>query len=262
MTTLNLTLPNSLQRHLQEMADLEGVPIDQFITSAEDKCQLLSGLVMLLPHGIEGQGPEHSSARLERFLALSAEDNIQVVYPTTPAQFFHCLRRQVLRPWRKPLVVMTPKSLLRHPAVVSSLEDCAQGTFQRLLPDPAAPPPDHVERILLCTGKVFYDLIEHRQQTGHSRAAILRLEQLYPLRRDLLEAALKPYPDETPVFWVQEEPANMGAWNYLRIQFGERLFGRFPFQGISRPVSATPATGSHRRHKHEQAELLSQALPD
>lgn len=236
--------------------------VDQFIASAEDKWQRLSGLALLLPHGFEGQGPEHSSARLERFLALAAEDNLQVVYPTTPAQYFHCLRRQVLRAWRKPLVIMTPKSLLRHPAVVSTLDECAGGTFQRILADPSGPPPGQVKRIILCSGKVFYDLVEHRQHQGHPTTAIIRLEQLYPLRRERLEAVLKPYPVETPVFWVQEEPANMGAWNYLRIQFGERLFGRFPFQGISRPESATPATGSHRRHKHEQAELLAQALPD
>ena len=235
--------------------------VDQFIASAEDKWQRLSGLVLLLPHGFEGQGPEHSSARLERFLALSAEDNIQVVYPTTPAQYFHCLRRQVLRPWRKPLIVMTPKSLLRHPKVVSSLDDCQHGRFERVLADPEAPPKEQVRRILLCTGKVFYDLAEYREDKHRADVAILRIEQLYPLRHDLIEAALDGYPAGAPVLWVQEEPANMGAGNYMRIQFGDTLCGR-PFSSVARSVSATPSTGSHRRHKHEQAEILAQAFGD
>ena len=234
--------------------------IDQFISSAEEKWQRLSGLVLLLPHGFEGQGPEHSSARLERFLMLAVEDNIQVVYPTTPAQYFHCLRRQALRSWRKPLVVMTPKSLLRHPKVVSRLDDCAAGTFQRILPDLSATPPANVRRIILCTGKVYYDLAEHREQSQREDTAILRLEQLYPLRREQMESVLKPYPEGTPVFWVQEEPANMGAWMYLHLQFGESLLARYPFTGITRAASASPAAGSARRHKHEQADIVARAF--
>jgi 2-oxoglutarate dehydrogenase E1 component len=236
--------------------------VDQFIASAEEKWQRLSGLVLLLPHGFEGQGPEHSSARLERFLMLGVEDNLQVVYPTTPAQYYHCLRRQALRSWRKPLIVITPKSLLRHPRVVSSLEDCAQGTFQRILPDTLIRPADQVRRVILCTGKVYYDLAEYREQAKREDVAIIRLEQLYPLRRDLLEAALAPYAKGTPVFWVQEEPGNMGAWVFLHNQFGENLFGRWPFAGITRPPSASPATGSHRRHKQEQAEVISRAFAE
>ena len=234
--------------------------VDQFIASAEDKWQRFSGLVLLLPHGFEGQGPEHSSARLERFLMLSVEDNLQVVYPTTPAQYFHCLRRQALRPWRKPLVVMTPKSLLRHPKAVSSLEDCAQGSFQRILPDTAGQPAAQVKRILLCTGKLYYELAAYREENGIDDVALLRLEQLYPLRPELLQAALAPYREGTPVFWVQEEPANMGAWVYLRIYLGESIASRHPFAGITRAASATPAAGSHRRHKQEQAEIISRAF--
>jgi 2-oxoglutarate dehydrogenase E1 component len=234
--------------------------VDQFIASAEEKWQRLSGLVLLLPHGYEGQGPEHSSGRLDRFLMLSVEDNVQVVYPTTPAQYFHCLRRQALRPWHKPLVVMTPKSLLRHSQVVSTLEDCAQGSFQRILPDTMGKPGDRVKRILLCTGKIYYELTEHRAETKREDIAIIRLEQLYPLRPETLAAALAQYRDGTPVFWVQEEPQNMGAWFYMRIHFGENLLGRFPFAGISRAPSASPATGSHRRHKQEQAEIISRAF--
>jgi 2-oxoglutarate dehydrogenase E1 component len=234
--------------------------VDQFISSAEEKWRRLSGLVLLLPHGFEGQGPEHSSARLERFLMTAAEDNIQVIYPTTPAQYFHALRRQALRAWRKPLIVMTPKSLLRHPRVVSSLEDCTQGTFQRILPDTLAKPADQVQRVLLCSGKIYYELAEHREQTKRDDVAILRLEQLYPLRHELLEGALATYPTGTQVLWIQEEPGNMGAWVYMRIQFGETLFGRFPFAGISRPRSASPAGGSHRRHKHEQSDIIARAF--
>jgi 2-oxoglutarate dehydrogenase E1 component len=236
--------------------------VDQFIASAEEKWQRLSGLVLLLPHGFEGQGPEHSSARLERFLMLGVEDNLQIVYPTAPAQYFHCLRRQALRSWRKPLIVMTPKSLLRHPKVVSSLDDCAQGSFQRILPDVLAGTGDHIRRVILCTGKVYYELAEYREQAKRNDVAIIRLEQLYPLRREMLESVLAPYPKGTPVFWVQEEPGNMGAWIYMRIQFGEMLFDRWPFAGITRPPSAAPATGSHRRHKLEQSEIISRAFGD
>jgi 2-oxoglutarate dehydrogenase E1 component len=234
--------------------------IDQFIASAEEKWQRLSGLVLLLPHGFEGQGPEHSSARLERFLMLGVDDNLQVVYPTTPAQYFHCLRRQVVRAWRKPLVVMTPKSLLRHPKVVSSLEECAEGSFQRILPDVSSAPAATIQRILLCTGKIYYEIAEYREQTGRNDVAILRLEQLYPLKQAVLKAALSPYPERTPVFWVQEEPANMGAWMYLRVQFGDRLLEGFPFAGITRAASASPAAGSPRRHKQEQADLVARAF--
>ncbi len=236
------------------------VIVDQFIASAEDKWRRLSGIVLLLPHGFEGQGPEHSSARLERFLSLAADDNIQVVNPTTPAQYFHCLRRQVERRWRKPLVVMTPKSLLRHPKAVSTLDECAAGRFQRILSDPASPKASAVKRVLLCSGKIYYDLEKQRDEAGRSDVAILRLEQLYPLRPSELQSILGPYAKGTPVIWVQEEPENMGAWRYLFAQFGPQLFGQHPFSGIYREPSASPATGSASRHKREQLELVKQAL--
>ncbi len=234
------------------------VIIDQFIVSAEDKWRRLSGLVMLLPHGFEGSGPEHSSARLERFLALAAEDNIQVVCPTTAAQYFHLLRRQVARSWRKPLVIMTPKSLLRDPRVSSSLEEFASGAFQRIIADPL--PAAEAQRVLLCTGKVYYDLEKQRRESKRLDVAIIRVEQLYPLQLDQLEGALAAYKSGTPVFWVQEEPENMGAWRYINTQFGESLRKRFPFECICRPASASPATGSANCHKQEQQELLAQAL--
>ncbi|MGE3310253.1 MAG: 2-oxoglutarate dehydrogenase E1 component [Limisphaerales bacterium] len=242
-----------------DFANVAQVIIDQFIVSAEDKWRRLSGLTMLLPHGFEGQGPEHSSARLERFLVLAAEDNIQVCYPSTPAQYFHLLRRQVLRVWRKPLVVMTPKSLLRNPACVSTIQDLATGTFSRVLPDRSIPP-GQVARVLLCTGKVYFDLLEKREKLNRTDVAIVRLEQIYPLSIQALTEALKEYPDGTPVVWVQEEPANMGALRFIKIEFFDRLLGRFPLSYVSRPASASPATGSGNAHKKEQAALLNQAF--
>ena len=242
-----------------DFVNVAQVVIDQFIVSAEDKWNRLSGLVMLLPHGFEGMGPEHSSARLERFLMLAAKDNIQVVQPTTPAQIFHCLRRQVLRVWRKPLVVMTPKSLLRHPGCVSTLEDLVHGGFQRVLADTAATPRD-VRRILLCSGKVAYELEKRRQELGRRDVAIVRVEQLYPLPRRALEEALAEYAPGTPAVWVQEEPENMGAWRFFRIHFGDKLLDRFPFSGVCRQSAASPATGSKKSHELEQNELLAAAF--
>jgi 2-oxoglutarate dehydrogenase E1 component len=242
-----------------DFANVAQVIIDQFIVSAEDKWKRLSGLVLLLPHGFEGQGPEHSSARLERFLTLAAEDNIQVCCPTTPAQYFHLLRRQVLRPWRKPLVVTTPKWLLRYNQAVSTLEDLATGTYRRVLPD-IDPYRMDVERVLLCSGKVYYELYQERERLERHRVSILRLEQLYPLPSGELQEALARVADGVPLVWVQEEPENMGAWRYLRVHWGERLFGRFPFSGVYRPASASPATGSHSSHKLEQSRLLASAF--
>jgi 2-oxoglutarate dehydrogenase E1 component len=242
-----------------DFVNVAQVVIDQFIVSAEDKWNRLSGLVMLLPHGFEGQGPEHSSARLERFLLLAAKDNIQVVQPTTPAQIFHCLRRQVLRVWRKPLVVMTPKSLLRHPGCVSTLDDLATGSFQRVLRDTAAAARD-VRRILLCSGKVAYELEKRRQELSRHDVAIVRVEQFYPLPRKALEDALADYAPGTPAVWVQDEPENMGAWRFLRIHFGDKLLDRFPFSGVCRQSAASPATGSKKSHDLEQNELLATAF--
>ncbi len=238
------------------------VIIDQFIVSAEAKWNRLSGVVLLLPHGFEGMGPEHSSARLERFLMLAVQDNVQVVNPTTPAQMFHCLRRQVLRPWRKPLIVMTPKSLLRHKRATSPLADLAWGGFRRILPDGGAAPPEGARRVLLCSGKIAYELEEERERRGAGDVAILRLEQLYPLADEALRSALAPYGDGTPVVWVQEEPENMGAWSSLSLRFGNRLFGRLPFRGVSRPPSASPATGSAGAHRLEQDEILERAFEE
>jgi 2-oxoglutarate dehydrogenase E1 component len=233
--------------------------IDQFITSAEGKWGMLSGLVMLLPHGFEGMGPEHSSARLERFLQLAAEDNLQIANPTTPAQMFHLLRRQVWRHWRKPLVVMTPKSLLRHPLCTSSLEELADAVFQPVLPDPNGPDPKKVERVLLCSGKVYYDLEQERKNLQRDDVAILRLEQPYPLPASALVGAMDRYGSDTALIWVQEEPANMGVWPYLRYRFGERLLGHHLY-GVCRPEAPSPATGSAASHRLELCLLLDQVF--
>jgi 2-oxoglutarate dehydrogenase E1 component len=235
------------------------VIIDQFITSAEDKWRRLSGLVLLLPHAFEGKGPEHSSARLERFLFLAAEDNIQVVCPSTPAQYFHCLRRQAKRNWRKPLVVLTPKSLLRHPLVVSPLEELASGRFRRVLADNRREPV-RTASVLLSSGKMYYDLVEARSKLERPDVAIVCVDQFYPLRNEVLLEALQQYPAETPVRWVQEEPENMGAWPYWKNRYCGRLLDRFPFSVVARRASASPATGSHAAHHHEQEALIQHAF--
>ncbi|MBL8817999.1 MAG: 2-oxoglutarate dehydrogenase E1 component [Planctomyces sp.] len=243
-----------------DFVNVAQVIIDQFISSAEEKWKRLSGLVMLLPHGFEGQGPEHSSARLERFLQQAAEDNMQICNASTPAQYFHLLRRQTLRRWKKPLIVMTPKSLLRHKDAVSPIQELVSGKFHEVLADPAKPDPARVNRILMCSGKVYYDLVAYRDELKRNDVAILRIEQLYPFPAEQLQAALAQYSDKASLFWVQEEPRNMGAYGYLRTHFGDTLLNRYPYRGISRPESASPATGSGTSHKIEQQALLKQAF--
>ena len=258
----SLDLPDGLtvwEAQFGDFVNAGQVIIDQFIASGEDKWRRLSALVMLLPHGFEGQGPEHSSARLERFLTLAAQDNMQIANPTTPAQMFHLLRRQVVRPWRKPLIVMTPKSLLRHPKVASSLEELSQGTFQRILPD-ADVAPKGVKRLLLCSGKVYYDLEERRRQDGREDIAILRFEQLYPLSAPVIEQALAPYAPDVEIFWVQEEPRNMGAWSFMHEHLPDLLRRDSRLIPVTRPASASPATGSRSSHNIEQAELIEAAF--
>lgn len=231
------------------------VIIDQFITSAEAKWHRLSGIVLLLPHGYEGMGPEHSSARLERFLSLCAKDNIQVVNPSTPAQFFHLLRRQALSPWRKPLIVLTPKSMLRLPEARSPLAELAEGSFQRIIADTVTKQPG---RILLCSGKLYHELMKHRQETKREDIAILRLEQYYPFKRTSLEEHLQEFPEGTPLIWVQEEPVNMGAYSFLHRHLSN--WGRHPLSVVARAESASPATGSATVHKHEQQCILNFAF--
>jgi 2-oxoglutarate dehydrogenase E1 component len=244
-----------------DFANVAQVYIDQFISSAETKWNLLSGLVLLLPHGLEGTGPEHASARLERYLANAATDNYQVVNPTEPAQIFHLLRRQVMRPIRKPLIVMSPKSLLRHPKAVSPLKSLTEGTFRKIIPDDDVKAED-VKRILLCTGKIYYDLLKERQERNLDSVAIVRLEQLYPLAKETLAAALAAYPKNIPLLWVQEEPLNMGAYSFIRLRFGEFFSRHWTFDKVGRPISATPATGSAASHKLEQYLLFKAVFDD
>ncbi len=235
------------------------VIVDQFIASAEDKWDRLSGLVMLLPHGFEGAGPEHSSARIERFLLLSAEHNMQICIPTTAAQHFHLLRRQIKRKWRKPLVVFTPKSLLREPRVMSGLDEFVDGKFQRLIVNDIGEKPP--EKVLIGSGKVCVDMLKALEEDSSERELrIIRLEQLYPLPQEELENALSDVPENTPIFWVQEEPKNMGAWPFIRFNFGDTLFGKWPLKVICRPESASPSTGSKKSHKIEQEALIDRAL--
>jgi 2-oxoglutarate dehydrogenase E1 component len=258
----SLTYPEALVMWEAQFGDFSNVAqpiIDQFITSGESKWGMLSGLVMMLPHGMEGMGPEHSSARLERFLSLAAEDNVQIAYPTTPAQMFHLLRRQVWRHWRKPLVILTPKSLLRHPDCTSPLEELCEGAFQPVLDDPTRPDPAAVTRVLVCSGKIYFDLVAERARRERHDVAILRLEQPYPLPGSAFIETVAHYGDDVEFLWVQEEPANMGVWPYLRYRFGERLLGR-PLLGACRPEAASPATGSAAAHKIELALLMDRVF--
>ncbi|HKL25931.1 MAG TPA: 2-oxoglutarate dehydrogenase E1 component, partial [Desulfuromonadales bacterium] len=232
------------------------VIIDQFIASSGTKWDRFSGLTLCLPHGYEGQGPEHSSARIERYLQLCADHNMQVANPSTPAQLFHLLRRQVLLPYRRPLIIFTPKSLLRHPECTSRLEDLAGGGFHLLLDRDSRL--DQVRTLLLCSGKVAYDLLAQIKEEERSDVGILRVEQLYPFKEELLSERLKHYKNLRQVAWVQEEPENMGAWSFLRPRLA-RLLGKEP-PYIGRPASAATAVGSHRRHKQEQEQLIRSAL--
>ena len=232
------------------------VIIDQFIAAGEDKWGLLSGLVMLLPHGYEGQGPEHSSARIERFLQMAAEDNIQICQPSTSAQYFHLLRRQALRSWRKPLIVFTPKSMLRSLDVSSPLEDFARPRFMSVLPDLKG---EDTERVLVCSGKIGHELRAERTRRGDTKTAILSLEQLYPFPEEELAAYLRRYMRAREIVWIQEEPANMGALKYVLPNIEKAAEG-LPVRSVKRSVSASPATGSARAHEIEQKTLLTLAF--
>ena len=237
---------------------------DQFISSSESKWQRMSGLVTLLPHGYEGQGPEHSSARLERYLQLCGEFNMTVANVTLPANFFHLLRRQLARDFRKPLIVMSPKSGLRHPMAVSPVEDFHTGTrFRELLDDPALDGKSgaKVKRLLLCSGKVYFDLQAYKDEHGHNDVAVVRLEQLYPLPAKQLNEVFKKYNKAKDIVWVQEEPANMGAWQYINsMRFNPDVNIPDSLQYVARKTSASPATGFKKVHDKEQDSLVRRAF--
>ncbi|MGB0930881.1 MAG: 2-oxoglutarate dehydrogenase E1 component, partial [Chitinophagales bacterium] len=226
--------------------------IDQFITSSESKWGRMSGLVMLLPHGYEGQGPEHSSARLERFLQACAEFNISVANITEPANFFHALRRQQHRPFRKPLIVMSPKSLLRHAKCISPVADfVSEGAgFKEVLDDPNIQNPEKVRKVVLCTGKIYYDLLKHQEENNVEDVALVRLEQLYPFPQTQLDAIFEKYKNAS-VIWTQEEPKNMGAWSFILYQMPQ-----MKMDVVSRKPSASPATGYKKVHEEEQAKIV------
>jgi 2-oxoglutarate dehydrogenase E1 component len=260
------TMPNALviwEAQFGDFANGAQVVFDQFISSGEHKWGRLCGLTMLLPHGYEGQGPEHSSARLERYLQLCAEHNIQVAVPTTPAQIYHLLRRQVIRPLRKPLVVLTPKSLLRHKLAISTLEDLSEGSFQTVIPEVDAIEPKKVERIVLCSGKVYYDLLEKRRAESRDDIAIVRIEQLYPFPEDDLAEVLAPYKNAKHIVWCQEEPMNQGAWycsqhHMRRVATAHKKSLVLEYAG--RDASAAPACGYASMHAEQQEKLLQTAF--
>jgi 2-oxoglutarate dehydrogenase E1 component len=232
--------------------------IDQFIVSAESKWQRPSGIVLLLPHGYEGQGPEHSSARLERFLQACAEDNIQVCNVTTAAQYFHLLRRQMKRKFIKPLIIMTPKSLLRADFASSRAEEFTSGQFEEILGSPKAGPAEKMKRIILCSGKVYYDLLNYRAEKKIDNAAVIRIEQLYPLAEKKLREMIKPYPKTAKLVWCQEESQNMGAWSFIEPRL-RKMFGR-EIAYAGRAPSASPAVGALVLHKRRQAALVADAF--
>ncbi len=229
------------------------VIIDQYLSSAEDKWKLMNGLVLMLPHGYEGQGPEHSSARLERFLNLCGHLNMQIVNCTTPANLFHVLRRQLYRPFRKPLVIFTPKSLLRHPACVSSLNDLTNGGFREVIDDLSDPA--KVKKVVFCSGKIYYDIAEEKQKQNKQEVALVRLEQLYPLPLNQLNEVIARYASAKTFEWIQEEPVNMGAWQYIAQNFKVKKL-----MHTARPASGSPATGSSKLHKIQQRLLVEKAL--
>jgi 2-oxoglutarate dehydrogenase E1 component len=253
----SLANPKSLvlwEAQYGDFANGAQIIFDQYMAASAQKWQRYSGLVLLLPHGYEGGGAEHSSARLERFLQLAAECNIQVVYPTTPAQYFHVLRRQIVRNFRVPLVTMTPKALLRHPACVSTLEDLSQGSFQEVIDDPLSTL--QATRVLLCSGRIYYDLIEEREKRKIATIVILRIEQLYPLHHEKIMQLLKKYSNAKEYFWVQEEPQNMGGWSYIKPYLDEMV----SIQYVGRASSGATATASHAQHEREIKQLMQKAF--
>jgi 2-oxoglutarate dehydrogenase E1 component len=255
----SLTSPNSLTIWEAQFGDFNNgaqTIIDQFLSSAEDKWNVMNDLVMYLPHGYEGQGPEHSSARLERFLILCAENNMQIANITNPANFFHVLRRQLKREFRKPLIIFTPKSLLRHPRCVSTIEDFTSGGFKEVIDDHEVNP-KNVKKVIFCTGKIYYDLLNEKEKLNKKDIAIIRLEQIYPLPVKQLNSIIEKYKNATNWLWVQEEPINMGAWTFMHHNFKE-----VSLKVIARPASGSPATGSSKFHQIRQQKIIDKAFEE
>jgi 2-oxoglutarate dehydrogenase E1 component len=252
-----LSQPNGLTIWEAQFGDFHNVAqvvIDQYISSAYEKWGLMNGLVLFLPHGFEGQGPEHSSGRIERFLELSANNNMQIVVPTTPANMFHLLRRQVKMNVRLPLVVFTPKSLLRHPMVISKIEEFEHGRFHEIIDDPIAHP-ELVKNVVFTSGRLYYDLEKFQVENGISDTAVVRLEQIYPIPHKGISQILKKYNKSKHLIWAQDEPENMGAWPFIN-----RKLSDFGFKVVSRKESASPAVGLMEKHKKELEHILNSAF--
>ncbi len=253
----SLTTPNSLTIWEAQFGDFNNgaqIIIDQFLSSAEDKWNVMNDLVMYLPHGYEGQGPEHSSARLERFLILCAENNMQIANITSPANLFHVLRRQLKRDIRKPLIIFTPKSLLRHPKCISSIDEFSKGGFKEVIDDHTADPLK-TKKLILCSGKIYYELLKEKEKTNNEDIAIIRLEQIYPLPIKQLKSIIEKYENTETYLWVQEEPINMGAWTFMHHNFKQ-----MPLKVIARPASGSPATGSSKFHQLSQQKIIDKAF--
>ena len=257
------TEPNTLviwEGQFGDFANGAQVVIDQFISSGEAKWGRMCGMTLFLPHGYEGQGPEHSSARLERFLQLCAEHNVQVCVPSTPAQMFHMLRRQMLRSYRKPLIVMTPKSLLRHKMSVSKLGTLSNGSFQLIIPDRSDIDTKATRRVVFCSGKVYYDLVEARLIHKTSDVAIVRIEQIYPFPVEQFARIVGDYPNASDIVWCQEEPQNQGAWYQIRHRLQNPLGEHQQLYYAGRTESAAPASGIFKLHLQQQQALVEAAL--
>ncbi len=253
-----LTSPYSLtiwEAQFGDFANTAQVIFDQFISSAEEKWNVMNDLVVFLPHGYEGQGPEHSSARMERFLILAADFNMQLANCTTPANFFHILRRQLKRPFRKPLIIFTPKSLLRHPKVISPIEDLSNGSFKEVIDDETAKV-EEIKKIIFCTGKIYYELLEEKEKHNYSDVALIRIEQLFPFPKKQVKELIDKYKNTETYLWVQEEPANMGAWEFIKNNLGDEI----SITHISRPPSGSPATGSSKFHTIQQGKIIDKAF--
>jgi 2-oxoglutarate dehydrogenase E1 component len=255
--------PNALviwEAQFGDFANGAQVVIDQFISSGEVKWGRQSGLVLMLPHGYEGQGPEHSSARVERFLQLAADNNMQVTQPTNAAQIFHLLRRQMIRPFRKPLVIMTPKSLLRNKEAASPLTHLSRGEFETIIGETEQLDAKKVKRLIACSGKVYYDLVSAREERGEEGVVIVRIEQLYPFPHKALAGELKKYPQLGEIIWCQDEPQNQGAWFYVQHHLLENMAEGQKLGYAGRPASASPAAGYYAKHNEQQKALIDAAF--
>jgi 2-oxoglutarate dehydrogenase E1 component len=255
----SLASPKSLtiwEAQFGDFANVSQVIFDQYISSAYEKWGMMNSLVLYLPHGYEGQGPEHSSARIERFLNLTADNNIQVVVPTTPANMFHLLRRQMRSAFRIPLVICTPKSLLRHPMVTSSVDELAEGAFQEIIEDSVSKP-GKITKLVFTFGKLYYDLHKRQTEEGISNVAIVRVEQLFPLNTDRIHSIIAKYPNLEKIIWAQDEPSNMGAWQHV-----QRFMPEVPFELISRPASASPAVGLMHQHNTRLKKILDSVFKE